>query len=895
MRRSDFGVWGATLGRDDFARALAALGLSGYARTEIREALNLPAPLWSLPYLPPPTELDAAKLAYEWTQATAEVAKPLRLALSTWPQSHSPTWVVRQLTRNAVGVDGLFIDLRTLERRSQWHWPLKLALLDGGQSELRTRIVGGRSWLVEQFVQLVEPESPDPCDLLLVFGGLRATLAQIVAGRLSAAVVAVLEPLAEPWPRARALLDAVVADAAANAVAFIPIGSNASDWLDSLLWNLSHDGGLDVALLQAARQLHLRPPLVFSSHDFLDETRISRQRERLWTRVRDATHAVRALPDFVLPQTARAPEDLEYDVEQLRNLPFAHEHHGAAETAALAREVEHLPNMPRFIQAQVYEAEEGQPVNTESARPARALRTATAHELEMRVGPTDTDWLAAPGAFPEEKLPPAEEHRLDVVLTAPALFDAAQSSSITLPERGPSTTCRFWLNAPAEEMPFDARIIVLHEGRIVQTALLHGQVTANPETVADADALGFGPEAVIGTFAGLAGRPRFDGALVINHDATDVRRLTLIAGDEVDIREPRDFDDAVNAIGAKLEDAVTADVEGGTLREDGTREMLVYLARHGRTLFEALQDLDGGDTLAAGERLQILAADAEAFFPLEFVYDCVSPNDDAELCPNAEHALSTGVCDGCPATSDPRYVCPLGFWCLSKIIERHVHDKKAAAELPDDFRVDIGFTDNRKRLRALSAALFAASSRVDEYKAGTIAAVAEQLADALGKPASQVKTWPDWATRIGSESPPLLVLLPHTEKDAAQLSTLVIEAAERLAVDRINASYVGAGPIVLLLGCRTGDPTIPFQRFPAKFRRCGAAIVLASLTKVLGRYASQIAAQTVKLLAERGRERQVTFGEVIRDVRRALLAAGVPTVLALTAYGDADWVLGPDV
>jgi hypothetical protein len=69
--------------------------------------------------------------------------------------------------------------------------------------------------------------------------------------------------------------------------------------------------------------------------------------------------------------------------------------------------------------------------------------------------------------------------------------------------------------------------------------------------------------------------------------------------------------------------------------------------------------------------------------------------------------------------------------------------------------------------------------------------------------------------------------------------------------------------------------------------------VLATLTKVLGRHAGPVAARIVAALAESSRGREVTFGEVLRDVRRSLLAEGVLTVLAVTAYGDADWVLGP--
>jgi hypothetical protein len=45
--------------------------------------------------------------------------------------------------------------------------------------------------------------------------------------------------------------------------------------------------------------------------------------------------------------------------------------------------------------------------------------------------------------FPEEKLPSADEHRLDVVLTAPMLFDEPEAGEIVLPECGPSTEIGF--------------------------------------------------------------------------------------------------------------------------------------------------------------------------------------------------------------------------------------------------------------------------------------------------------------------------------------------------------------------------------------------------------------------------------------------------------------------
>ena len=37
---------------------------------------------------------------------------------------------------------------------------------------------------------------------------------------------------------------------------------------------------------------------------------------------------------------------------------------------------------------------------------------------------------------------------------------------------------------------------------------------------------------------------------------------------------------------------------------------------------------------------------------------------------------------------------------------------------------------------------------------------------------------------------------------------------------------------------------------------------------------------------------EVTFGELLRDLRRGLLAEGHPGVLGLVGFGDADWVFG---
>ena len=424
---------------------------------------------------------------------------------------------------------------------------------------------------------------------------------------------------------------------------------------------------------------------------------------------------------------------------------------------------------------------------------------------------------------------------------------------------------------------------------MLQTGLLRGEITS--EQVDDERALRFEIEALVHHAADLAGRTRFDAAFVLNHDEQEVPRITLVAGEHVDISEPTDLQNAVDRIAARLEDVVTSEAEAA-LEGEEARSLLVALARHGSLLHQALLDRHGAP-LAGTERLQIVAVQPEAYLPLEFVYDRTAPSVDAKLCPNAKQALATGRCDGCPAVTDASFVCPLGFWCLSKVIERHLHQRNGGPGIEGDYRVQNAPTASRKRLGALSAALFGASDKVDDFREGTTAEVATALETATGVATPRVKTWLEWVEGVKA-SPPLLVVLPHTLLDETGLLALQIEKAEQLSVVDIQDTHVGAkGPIVLLLGCETGDPQLAFQQFPAAFRRAGAAIVLATLTKVLGRHAGPVAARLVSALGESSRSREVTFGEVLRDVRRSLLAEGVLTVLAVTAYGDADWVLGP--
>src|SRR5690606_17171704 len=91
--------------------------------------------------------------------------------------------------------------------------------------------------------------------------------------------------------------------------------------------------------------------------------------------------------------------------------------------------------------------------------------------LRVRIGaPDDADWDSAPTPFPEHELPKErDEHTLQVVVHEPRHFDEPMLRDIVLPRAGPSGEAEF-VFTPRSVGEFDARISVLHNGRVLQTA-----------------------------------------------------------------------------------------------------------------------------------------------------------------------------------------------------------------------------------------------------------------------------------------------------------------------------------------------------------------------------------------------------------------------------------------
>jgi hypothetical protein len=185
---------------------------------------------------------------------------------------------------------------------------------------------------------------------------------------------------------------------------------------------------------------------------------------------------------------------------------------------------------------------------------------------------------------------------------------------------------------------------------------------------------------------------------------------------------------------------------------------------------------------------------------------------------------------------------------------------------------------------------------VDSVEAGSKQKVVDALDVATGKKSNCVDSWDDWISDVEGRSPSLLVLLPHTLRDVlSNQQTLEISADERLIYGNLQRKHVlGKNglphPLVILMGCKTAAPDIPYESFVLKFRLYGAALVVGTGSTILGRHAATVTQSFIKDIAEI-KSSKVSFGELMLNARRKLVADGLLMALCLTSYGDTDWLL----
>jgi hypothetical protein len=417
----------------------------------------------------------------------------------------------------------------------------------------------------------------------------------------------------------------------------------------------------------------------------------------------------------------------------------------------------------------------------------------------------------------------------------------------------------------------DLRFLVSDGPRILQTARLQG---------APGSAIRFFVETV-NTPVEVA-KPAFDLALLVNDSLGGKPSATVLSPEGITLTV-LDGHHVVEARRGFL-DTLRTSVKFPDM--DATAS-LFDLASKGRTLFNAIKSSIPGwpDEL---QRVQLMTPD-NGFFPIEYLYTRPMPENAGHgLCPERANCLSSGVArHPCAIRDDAVHLCPMNFLGITAIIERQTWNMNKPRSV---FLSEPRPLAERQRIGNLDAAVFAASRRADEFADSDLAQgfVPVRLAELVKALGQAQPTWADWRKQVAT-NPALLVLIPHVDDEKLQIGQDAV-----LLRGAIEAHHVGAGhPIVVAIGCNSGDAPVPTSALPRLLMDRGASTVIAALTEVLGRYTNAATLSFVNGLrsAARGPE-PVTIGALVNRIRRELLAKDSVFGMVLVAFGDADYALG---
>ena len=540
--------------------------------------------------------------------------------------------------------------------------------------------------------------------------------------------------------------------------------------------------------------------------------------------------------------------------------------------------------------------------------------------LKVRIGSQQASgWQSGSHAFPDQELPPNEDsHRLTVLFHEPGQLDAPLQQDITLPRTGESTEALFDF-VPRRAGAFLARIAVLHRNRVLQTAQLRAQVVS-ARNAAGRRRIALDTEAEVRhDWSSLDGRRRFDLALVAGApDADGTPRVTSVSGGKAWATDLT----GVQQVAAEISTLLSAVAHntlghGQGLDAEDNPQLLLDLAFSGRELYAQLvldqlaQNREGVLDVRSEQvgHIQLVQTRSDAVIPLEFVYDYeLGTGAEASVCPQHREALVQGHCSpDCEGQRHPgRHVCPMGFWGLRKVIERHVQDAPQAADAGHPLVVLSEPTQARQKLHVQAGAVVGHSGRV---AGGSLDGLLQELRAHLQGSVERVKDWGEWATAVQAHAPQLLVAFPHNTGSGSTRglelgnSTIRTRGIRFYPVGAVEGAAAqgpwhvrrpgGDPPLVLLLGCDTAGSTEPFSSHVSAFRQAGAAVVVSTIATVLGAHAVEVGTRIVADLLEQvaASQGQPHLGELLRQAKCRALLASQPMALCVVAFGDADWRL----
>lgn len=929
--RQFLGDAGLELSDSDYISAVAGLGIAGLAR-RVRLRAGPVAILWSPVFEPGfasrrPSDWrpqDLRGFIQKWEDVQKETPQPRVIAQhsSVWGDQLDAFALFRILGAPEARTSSVFVETHPPQADLRFQMPMRVGAWPDDYDALGLAAVGGQR-PISQFTQF-RPLSREHarCDVLILRGTLRMALQRILAAPFAvrAAFIVLVGPSDAPWQRVRNLAESLLAETQAAGLSVITprstgeIASRLINWLFQFAHNEPIDVGLKVAFQDTAA-LHLLSLNLIEAASLPAAARVLSRRIDVLPRA--DTFSLQGQPTLsriglddlqALPAAVLATGLARTLRERADTLPYFREREGATALSEIsvaerqARQADMAIEPNRFLQADIFAIREGQAIRHE--RPFVINRP---HRVELFIGPPGGGALQADEAFPDKTLDwqNADQFTLGVIFSEPDQWSSPQTGELILARYGTSTRCRFDFT-PTRAGPFRARVTIHYRGRVLQTALLEGKVEASGQVAADTveGAPRLSVEAQIyNSLTSLDDRRRFDANLVMNHTVTGRPTIQAAGREGAIVRSLGDINQQLEAISGRLRDiANQANLYSRGLYSDECTAMLIKLATHGEELYGRLV-VDYIDASSVGEELrksrylQIVTATPEAVVPLELIYEYAPPADNAKVCPKALEALDKGCCPSdCDTTTSPaRHVCPMGFWGLRKVIERHAHDPDLAKG--DAFIEGVDPVGARRVIPLKGAALLAASKNVtDDARKVLEKDVIEQWKTAGA--VKSVRKWSEWKKAIGDVDPiTLLMALPHSSGAKEDISLEI--SGDTLKTRFITRDYLQPAkdkpaPLVLLLGCDTSGTgnAKTYTRHVTNFRRRGGAqVILGTLAVIDNADAASAAAifaeQLVKVLSKK----PDYFGEVLRQTKREAMKKGLLMVLGLVGFGDADWQL----
>lgn len=538
-------------------------------------------------------------------------------------------------------------------------------------------------------------------------------------------------------------------------------------------------------------------------------------------------------------------------------------------------------------------------------RQVNSLRPDQEAALRIWISPFLSDSVVhANREFPLDELGPEGYHELQLAFIplkgTPNRGEPQLQSRTFVMSTGELPPVDFKVVTGSDGDEYRARLLVIHRNRVVQSILFTVVISEIALTEPHLQLLV--ENDVKPDLSYLRNGSPFDLSLVLNHNDEDQAGVIAVRPNRVSFREPEgNFKTSLDSIRTILWSLNSAWDPNEEYDPEHLEEQLRDLARHGNILRDALfgaePDLEVFTAPIVYKpdhplRLQVVEAKAGSYLPVEFFYDFRSPRPDARLC--AKYRLGdfpNATCTGCQDRGSRDVICPVGFWGVSRVIERRPKDASLPMGANYECSEPLG---ERQRLVLTAQALLGSSEKVLPADQTEIS----EILTRRGKAPLQAECWTSWEGHIQANGPSLLVAVAHTNV-VSNFLTLEIRKSQLLVCDiesELVRREVDENPVVILLGCQTKFADEPLQSAAARFKQKGAALVISTVATMRGAQAPACMAFLIEeidkasaMSAHQRKKGMATAGMVILRAKQKLLGSGHAIGMCLTANGDAEW------